>query len=154
MYVYGKIEGPSIDPWGTPSLISLHVLNSLSMRTRYCLLLGNYESILVENYQGMKFDSQEFKIYTIKSLREFNACIILRHIYVIKNDKVGNYRGHRAEIDEVANENNKSSWNVTKIRLSKLARSVNVRKTALLRLKRLIINQHLNKSRQCLHRHL
>ena len=109
MYVYGKIEGPSIDPWGTPSLISLHVLNSLSIRTRCCLLLGNYESIFVENYQEMKFGSQEFMIYTIKSLREFNACIILRHIYVVKNDKVGKYRGHRVkEVDEVANENNKS----------------------------------------------
>ena len=44
--------------------------------------------------------------------------------------------------------------NAKKIMLAKLARSVNVRKTALLRLKRLIINQHLNKSHQCLHRHL
>ena len=44
--------------------------------------------------------------------------------------------------------------NVKKTMLAKLARSVHIRKTALLRLKWLIINQHLNKSHQCLHQHL
>ena len=38
--------------------------------------------------------------------------------------------------------------------LAKLVRSMNVRKTALLKLKWLVIHQHLNKSHQHLHQHL
>ena len=46
----------------------------------------------------------------ILTIWKFNACLILRQVYVVKNGKVGKCRGIRVEeVDEAGNENNKSS---------------------------------------------